>query len=60
MVEQIQGYSLREEDAVLSYTASLLPPEEKLAEPDWQNPDFPYYQRSWTPDPVRDRRRSQR
>jgi cytochrome c553 len=60
MVKQIQGYSLREEDAVLSYTASLLPPEEKLAEPDWKNPDFPNYHRSWTPDPVRDRRGSYR
>ena len=56
MVEQIQGYSLREEKAVLSYTASLVPPEEKLADPDWQNPDFPNYQRSWRPDPVRERR----
>lgn len=55
MVEQIQGYSLREEKAVLSYTASLVPPEEKLADPDWQNPDFPNYQRSWRPDPVRER-----
>ena len=56
MVEQIQGYSLREEKAVLSYTASLVPPEERLADPDWQNPDFPNYQRSWRPDPVRERR----
>ena len=56
MVEQIQGYSLREEKAVLSYTASLMPPKEKLADPGWQNPDFPNYQRSWRPDPVRERR----
>ena len=33
MVEQIQGYSLREEDAVLSYTASLLPPGSALQAP---------------------------
>ena len=58
MVEQIQNYSLKEEKAVLSYTASLLPPEEKLADPDWQNPDFPKYKRSWRPDPTRDRRTS--
>ena len=58
MVEQIQNYSLKEEKAVLSYTASLLPPEEKLADPDWQNPDFPNYERSWRPDPTRDRRTS--
>ena len=56
MVEQIQAYSLREEKAVLSYTATLLPPNEKLADPDWQNPDFPKFERSWSPDPIRDRR----
>jgi len=60
MVEQIQGYSSKEEDAVLSYTASLLPPDEKLAKEDWQNPDFPNYHRSWRPDPVRERRGSNR
>jgi len=54
MVEQIQGYSLREEKAVLSYTASLMPPEEKLADPDWRNPDFPNYKRNWRPDPIRE------
>ena len=60
MVEQIQNYTSKEERAVLSYTASLLPPEEKLADPDWENPDFPNYKRSWQPDPTRDRRTSQR
>jgi cytochrome c553 len=54
MVEQIQGYTLKDELAVLSYTASLMPPEDKLAEPDWQNPDFPNYTRSWRPDPIRE------
>ena len=58
MVEQIQGYSLREEKAVLAYTASLKPPEEKLARHGWQNPDFPRYHRGWQPDPIRDRRGS--
>jgi cytochrome c553 len=53
MVEQIQGYTLKDELAVLSYTASLVPPEDKIAEPDWQNPDFPNYTRSWRPDPIR-------
>ena len=56
MVEQIQGYTLKEEKAVLSYTASLQPPEEKLADPDWTNPDFPKYERSWRPDPTSERR----
>ncbi|UCB55261.1 MAG: c-type cytochrome [Thiotrichales bacterium] len=56
MVEQIQGYSLRDEKAVLSYTASLIPPGEKLADPDWKNPDFPNYERTWRPEPTRDRR----
>ena len=56
MVEQIQGYSLRDEKAVLSYTASLIPPDEKLADPDWKNPDFPNYERTWRPEPTRDRR----
>lgn len=60
MVEQIQGYTLRDENAVLSYTASLLPPEDKLADPDWKNPDFPDYKRSWRPDPTRERRSSGR
>lgn len=60
MVEQIQGYSLREEKAVLSYAATLVPPEEKLADPDWQNPDFPNYARSWQPDPIRERHGSYR
>ena len=53
MVEQIQGYTLKDELAVLSYTASLMPPEDKVADVDWQNPDFPNYKRSWRPDPIR-------
>jgi cytochrome c553 len=58
MVEQIQAYSLGEEKAVLAYTASLKPPAEKLAEPGWQNPDFPGYFRGWTPEPTPERRGS--
>lgn len=57
MVEQIQNYSLREERAVLAYTASLRPPEEKLAAPGWTNPDFPDFYRGWNSPPVRDHRR---
>lgn len=56
MVEQIQGYSLRDEKAVLAYTASLKPPEEKLAKPGWQNQDFPRYHRGWNPEPAPERR----
>ncbi|MBE9560839.1 MAG: c-type cytochrome [Proteobacteria bacterium] len=56
MVEQIQGYSLRDEKAVLAYTASLKPPEEKRAKPGWQNPDFPRYHRGWQPEPAPERR----
>ena len=58
MVKQIQGYSLREEKAVLAYTASLRPPKEKLAEPGWTNPDFPSYYRGWNPGSIPDRRGS--
>ncbi len=52
MVEQIQGYTLKDERAVLSYTASLVPPEEDVADPDWRNPDFPNHKRGWRPDPT--------
>ena len=58
MVEQIQGYTLREEKAVLAYTASLKPPVEKRAKPGWQNPDFPRYHRGWQPEPTPERRSS--
>lgn len=57
MVEQIRGYSLRDENAVLAYTASLKPPEDKVAEAGWKNPDFPGHHRGWQPEPPRERRR---
>lgn len=60
MVKQIQGYSLREEKAVLAYTASLKPPKEKLAEPGWRNPDFPDYNRGWEPASTYDHRKGNR
>ncbi len=56
MVEQIENYSSRDERAMLSYVATLMPPAEKLADADWTNPDFPNYKRSWRPDPTRERR----
>jgi cytochrome c553 len=49
MVKQIQGYTAREQSAVLSYTAALKPPEDKLAAPGWRNPDFHGFDRSWRP-----------
>ncbi len=45
MADQIQGFSPREEFAVLDYTSRLTPAREKLAEAGWQNPDFPNYVR---------------
>jgi len=43
MVEQIRGFSAREEMAVLDYTSRLRPPEDRLAAPNWRNPDFRGY-----------------
>lgn len=45
MVKQIDGFTARDQAAVLDYTARLRPPAEKLAEADWVNPDFPAYVR---------------
>lgn len=41
MARQIRDMSLRDEIDILSYTAGLLPPEEKIAPAGWTNPDFP-------------------
>jgi cytochrome c553 len=40
MVEQIMGFGPREVSAVIDYVSRLRPPEEKLAETGWRNPDF--------------------
>jgi cytochrome c553 len=53
MVAQIQNYTIREENAVLAYSASLKPPKNKIAEPGWKNPDFPGYYRGWKSMPAR-------
>jgi len=45
MTKQIKGFDRDQEIAVLSYTASLRPPAEKVAPPNWRNMDFPQYQR---------------
>jgi cytochrome c553 len=50
MVNQIQAFSPQEERAVLSYTASLRPADDKLAKPGWLNPDFPEFWRQWRPE----------
>lgn len=53
MIKQIQGFSLREESAVMAYVANLLPPEKDLAESGWRNPDFPKFDRRWAPSSPR-------
>ncbi|NCC39317.1 MAG: c-type cytochrome, partial [Gammaproteobacteria bacterium] len=45
MVKQLDGFTLRDQAAVLDYTSRLRPPPEKLAEIGWTNPDFPAYVR---------------
>lgn len=45
MVKQIDGFTPRHQAAVLDYTSRLRPPESKLAETGWTNPDFPSYVR---------------
>lgn len=45
MVKQIEGFSPRDQAAVLDYTSRLRPSAEKLAREGWQNPDFPGYVR---------------
>ena len=46
MVKQIKGFAPRDVFAVMDYTSRLRPPQEKIAEPGWTNPDFPKYVRS--------------
>lgn len=46
MTKQIMDFKLRDEIAVLHYVAKIKPPEEKVAEPGWLNPDFPNFVRS--------------
>lgn len=45
MVKQIQRFTSREELAVLDYVSRIRPAAEKMAQPGWQNPDFPDYAR---------------
>jgi len=46
MVEQIKGFTPRDIHAVMDYTSRLKPPPERLATPDYRNPDFPHF---WRP-----------
>ncbi len=49
MVEQIQRFTDRDISAIMDYTSRLKPPEERLAQPGWQNPDFPNFVRWQSP-----------
>ncbi len=48
MVKQIKEFWGHDITDVMDYTSRLQPPKEKLAEPGWQNPDFPNYVRNPT------------
>lgn len=41
MVNRLEELSLREIQASIDYASRLRPPEDKVAEPNWWNPDFP-------------------
>lgn len=45
MVKQIKRFTGRDLRSVMDYISRLGPPEEKRAEPSWQNPDFPKFVR---------------
>lgn len=45
MVKQIKRFTPRDVTAVMDYVSRIRPPEERLAEPDWKNPDFPNFAR---------------
>jgi len=49
MVEQIEGFSPRDIHAVMDYTSRLKPPPERIAAPDYRNPDFPHFWRPMIP-----------
>lgn len=46
MVKQIKRFTPRDVTVVMDYVSRIRPPAEKLAEPGWQNPDFPKYARN--------------
>lgn len=49
MVEQIKSFTSRDINAVMDYVSRLRPPSERLAEPDYRNPDFPHFWRPQIP-----------
>lgn len=49
MVKQVEGFTPRDIRAVMDYVSRLGPPEDKKAQPGWQNPDFPKYVRPVPP-----------
>ncbi len=55
MIRQIQNFTPHQEYAVMSYVANLIPSQEKLAPPGWNNPDFPNFDRKWSPEKPRDK-----
>lgn len=50
MLEQIESFSDEEVSAIMDYTSRLSPPTEKLAAPEWKNPDFPSFVRNAVPE----------
>jgi cytochrome c553 len=40
MVQQIQGFSEKDAQAVLDHASRLAPPADRIAPPGWKNPDF--------------------
>lgn len=49
MVKQVEGFTGRDVESIMDYVSRLPPPAERLAEPDWQNPDFPKFVRTAPP-----------
>ncbi|MEA3274323.1 MAG: c-type cytochrome [Pseudomonadota bacterium] len=49
MIEQIKSFTSRDVSAVMDYTSRLRPPAERLAQPDYRNPDFPHFWRPQIP-----------
>ncbi|MES9956857.1 MAG: c-type cytochrome [Sedimenticola sp.] len=49
MVKQIRRFSPRDITAVMDYVSRQKPTADKIAEPGWQNPDFPKYSRQPMP-----------
>ena len=49
MVAQIKRFTERDISAVMDYTSRLKPSAERVAKPDWRNPDFRNYYRPHSP-----------